>query len=235
MTFHTKKTNLEKQRGVTLLLSLLILGSITVIIFGIAAVTMNEIKTSSDLGRTEPAITAASASTEDSLYLLVRGLGTLASCSSPTIDNSFGNGASTSTCADYYYSNPYSFSLTSLGSQYFYLYNPTNQTGNPGYTAVSLTMTNGNTAQVWFCGFSVSNCGAGAANYTLSTGSPTVNISGLDPTQRYTLVVKNTDSANSEVFSLTGTPQGLPSGVTTIKSTGSFRGTTRKIQTTVPQ
>lgn len=225
----------ENQAGVTLLLSILILGAIMIIIFAVSAITINELKTSGDLTRTEPAITAAGASTEDSLFLAVRGLGTVPDCTAPTIDNSFSNGVVTSTCADYYFSNPYSFVLGSLAQRFFYLYNPADQTVNPGYTGVSITMSNGTAASVWFCQFSVGSCGSGAPTYTLTSGAPTANISGLDPAQKYTLVITNSNSTDSETFSMTGTPRGLPSGITTIQSTGSFRGATRKIRTTVPQ
>lgn len=233
---NNKNLNTEnRQSGVTLLLSILILGAIMIIIFAVSAITINELKTSGDLTRTEPAITAAGASTEDSLYLAVRGLGTVPDCTSPIVDNSFINGAITNTCADYYYSNPYSFVLASLAQNSFYLYNPADQTVNPGYTGVSVIMSNGTVASVWFCQFSVSSCGSGAPTYTLTSGSPSVNISGLDPAQKYTLIITNTNSTDSETFSMTGVPRGLPSGITVIQSTGSFRGATRKIRTTVPQ
>lgn len=61
------------QQGVTLLLALLALSAIMAIAFSLAAVLLVEIKVSGDLLRTEPAIYAASAVTEEALFTVRRG------------------------------------------------------------------------------------------------------------------------------------------------------------------
>ena len=231
-----KKFRGNPQAGVTLLLTILILGTITITVFSVAAITLNEIKTSSDLGRSEPAITAAEATTEDYLYMLEQTVGSPAtSCTFPSVDSTFANGVSTAACADYYFSNPYSFSLAGSGEQDFYLYDPANQNNPPGYTSVSITMNSGNAADVWLCDFSTSNCTSGSPTASLTNGSATVNFNSLDPASKYIIIIQNNAGPAVDSFTISSAPNGLPSGITTVKATATNKGVTRKIQTTVPQ
>ncbi len=231
---HKLNNGKRKQEVVTLLLAILILSAITAIVFSIAAIAVNEIKTSSDLTRTEPVLTAAEAVAEDSLFKLVRGLGTVSACTSP--GSTVVAGVTVTTCASYYLDNPYSFSLAADDQRDFYLYNPTDQAQAPGYTQVSVQITSGSTGTIYFCTAEVSNCIATPeATQTISMAGPTTwTSSPLTTTQQYQLMVVNGAGGTSS-YSVTGSPNGLPAGTTTIQDSGKNQGVTRKLEITVPQ
>lgn len=226
----------EKERGITMLLSILILASLSVMVFSLASIVINEIRTSGDLIRTEPNIVAAQAATEDGLYLAMRGLGSLNACSPTPAPVIYSNGVSVVTCADYYYPNPYDFNLSASSRQDFYLYDPVNQLNNPGYTGVSVNLTSGYGGTVYLCNFNITDCVGGpyVATYSLSPLTPSWSYNALDPALKYQLVIVNSASGLTS-YRASGTPFGLPSGVTTIKATASSGGLTRKLQTTLAQ
>lgn len=237
MTFQqAHKLNMKgkSEEGVTLLLAILVLSAITAIVFSIAAIAINEIKTSSDLTRTEPVLSAAEAVAEDSLFKLVRGLGSVSGCISPSSTTIAG--VTVTTCASYYLDNPYSFNLAADAERDFYLYNPTDQTQPPGYTQVSVQITSGSTGTVYFCAASVANCIATPdATQTISVAGPTTwTSSALTTTQQYQLMIVN-GSGGISGYTVTSTPNGLPAGTTTIQDSGKNQGVTRKLQITVPQ
>lgn len=237
MTYQANKNIVrEKERGITMLLAILILASLSVMVFSLASIVINEIRTSGDLIRTEPNIVAAQAATEHGLYLAMRGLGSLNACSPVPTPVVFSNGVSVSTCADYYYPNPYDFNLGAGSRQDFYLYDPINQSNNPGYTGVSATLTSGYGGTVYLCNFDITDCVAGphVATYSLSPLTPNWSYNALDPALKYQLIIVNSASGLTS-YRASGTPLGLPSGVTTIKATASSGGLTRKLQTTLPQ
>jgi Tfp pilus assembly protein PilX len=233
----TKKTlqsNQEDQRGITLLLSILILSAMTAIVFSVAAVALNEIRTSGDLIKTEPVIQASQALAEDGLFRTVRGYSALADCSGASVTTL--NGVSVSTCASYYYTSPYNFNLSQNARRDFYLYNPTDQNANPGYTSASVTITSGSTGTIYFCPLDTQDCVATpSATQGVNTAGPaTWNSGGLNPAQKYQLIIIN-GAGSAASYSVTTSPTGLSSGTTTMINQGSKQGVTRKIQTVVPQ
>jgi hypothetical protein len=70
MTYHNMPTFTHRQSeaGVSLLLSVLLLAAISAIVFSLAGIVFVEIKSSSDVLRTEPALYAVLGLTEESLY-----------------------------------------------------------------------------------------------------------------------------------------------------------------------
>jgi hypothetical protein len=64
----------NKQSGVTLLLSVLILAAITAIAFSLAAIILVEVRSSGDVTRTEPALYAAQAITEEAFFKYQRSV-----------------------------------------------------------------------------------------------------------------------------------------------------------------
>jgi len=64
----------KKQNGVTLLLAILILAAITAIAFSVAAIILVEIRSSGDVTRTEPALYAAQAVTEEAFFKYARNV-----------------------------------------------------------------------------------------------------------------------------------------------------------------
>ncbi|MBU6447920.1 hypothetical protein KGQ24_03730 [Patescibacteria group bacterium] len=238
MTLHSKiKSNKTRksEEGVTLLLAIMILAAITAIVFSIATISLNEIRTSSELTKTEPVITADGALAEDQLFRTVRGLGTVASCTSPSITTV--NSVKVTSCAGYYLDNPYAVSLAASAEKDFYLYNPVTQGGNPGYTSVGVQLTSGVSGTVYLCTFDVANCvsNPNVDSRTLSSAGTTSWTSpALDPATQYQLIIVN-GAGGTATFSVTSSPTGLPAGVTTIDNSGTSNGVTRKIEVTVPQ
>lgn len=226
----------NKERGITLQLAILVLAAVSAIVFSVAAITANEIRTSNDLTRTEPAITVAEAGAEDVLYYQIRGLGGYSTnCSAPSTATL--SGVSLSYCSNPYLSNPYNFAFSGpSGEKDFYLYNPSSSGGAPGYTNISITLNSGISGTANICSWQATNCAttADVASLTFTTGQ--TKSQALDPnaTTGYQIIFLNTN-ASSDAFSVTTTPTGMPSGTATIQTTGSNNGVTRKLQTILPQ
>ncbi len=70
--FFEKCAYRSKEQGVTLLLSILVLSSITSVAFSLAAVTLIEVRTSGDVLRTEPVYYSDQGIAEEAVYLLKR-------------------------------------------------------------------------------------------------------------------------------------------------------------------
>ncbi|MBI3231956.1 MAG: LamG domain-containing protein [Candidatus Doudnabacteria bacterium] len=66
-------SSIKREEGVTLLLSILVLSAIMAIAFSLATILLVEVRVSGDLLRTEPAIYAANAVTEEALFTVKRG------------------------------------------------------------------------------------------------------------------------------------------------------------------
>jgi len=239
--FPANKINWKNdQRGVTLLLSILVLSALTSIVFSVAAIAVNETRVSGDLLKTEPAITAAEAGTEDLLYYAVRGVGTYSTdCTAPTISTL--NGVQLSICANPYLANPYQFTVGPKvglvnGERDFFLYNPITQGGAPGYTNISINLISGVSATVDICTWANTNC-VGApdvVSLALTTGQTKAQVLDPNTATGYQVIFLNANST-SDGFSVTTTPNGIPSGTSTLEATGANKGVTRKIQTILPQ
>lgn len=231
-----KKLNWRKdQRGVTLLLAILVLSAVTAIVFSVAAIAVNETRVSGDLLKTDPAITAAEAGTEDLLYYAVRGVGSYSSdCSAPSTSTL--NGVTLSLCANPYLSNPVQITIPPNSEKDLFLYNPLVQGGAPGYTNLALTLVSGVVVTGDLCSWTSQNCKTAPdiVSGTVTTGN-TGSIA-LNPNQPngYQLILVNTNTT-SDVVNIVTAPTGLPSGTVTLEATGSNNGVTRKIQTILPQ
>jgi len=223
------------QRGVTLLLAILVLSAVTAVVFTVAALALNETRTSGDLIKSEPAITAAEAGTEDVLYYAVRGLGGYSTnCTTPTTTTV--NAVTLSYCLNPYLVDPYQFTVNANTQKNFFLYNATSQGAAPGYTNVSVTLNSGISGTVYICSWTNQNCSGSPDVATLTPTTGQTQNSALNPNQSigYQIIFSNTNITN-DVFTVTTTPNGMPSGTATIEVTGSNNGVTRKIQTILPQ
>ena len=238
MTFHVRNNikNRRDQAGVTLLLAVLMLGAITTIVFGIAAFTLNEIRSSAEVSRSAPSITGAQAVAEENLFMGIRGIGTLPDCQNPD-RQVLVNKVVVSSCASYYEVNPYSLTMSADQRVDFYMVNPSDQELPPGYTELAVSMNNADgEGRVYFCELQIADCVAGphistavlneVFGYTWSSGP-------LDPSTEYQLAMVNIFDATP--YTIVSAPNGLPSGFTTIENTGTHQGTTRKLRTTFPQ
>lgn len=245
MSKHRRKINKvlagsdKSQRGVTLLLTLMILAAISAIVFSISIITLNEVKTSSDEINSEPAITAAEGKAEDMLYTDIRGLDT--SCTGTPLNETFPSSGVRSTFENsYYYPGTYNVTVPASSSLALYLYDPC-LPGNPAhYTSIMVQLGIPGNANVALCSWALATCQTSpdVASDALSAGQSTPAYS-LDPSSQYQLILTNTTAA-PESFGLTTTSDtpaivtGMPAPFITIITTGSLGGVTRKIQTLLP-
>ena len=245
----------DRQAGVTLLLTILLLAALSTIVFSLAAVSLNEVRTSSDVTISEPVITADEAVNEDVMFAVVWGKGSVsATCATPSAF-SFPNGNNGTVlvngCTASYLNNPYTLSgLAANAAQSYVLYNPAdisgtncpnNGTNCPGYTSIRITQNTGTSSNIYLCLWATVGCNPNTdfAPSALSAGAswPTAGPQVLDPNQRYQLVILN--GATVADFSIAtttndGTNHGLPSGTTVSNVTGTSEGITRRLQSTVP-
>ncbi len=239
----TSRPTRRGQEGVTLLLTLMIMAALSAIVFSISAIALNEVRTSKSESGSEPAITAAQGEAEEQLFTNVRGLNT--SCASAGSEVFSSSGANTSFTTSYYYNGAYNFSIPSGGEQDFYLYNPCNQALAPGYTSVTIQeqSTSVGTATVHLCSWTNTDCkdNGDLASQSLSPGgSVSFGRGTISTNTQYVISVIYSVSSSSGVFSISAASRntlqnGIPSNQVTIITTGSKDGTTRKLQTEVPQ
>ena len=83
MKNNNMQKNTESQRGVTLLLAILVLSAISAISFSLAAVVLVEIRASGDLQRTEPALYATQGVIEQAIFKVQRDVPDAQMCFDP--------------------------------------------------------------------------------------------------------------------------------------------------------
>jgi hypothetical protein len=216
----------RSQSGVTLLLSIIVLASITAISFSIATIMLVEIRTSGDLLKTEPAISAAEALGEEALFKIKRNL------SSYTYSSQVGT-ISVSTPTESLYNDPIqqdkilptSYSFTNTVNHYTF-YDPTDISGGSGYSKLRLTYIDtghSDNLSVYICQYdpinatiegdiepvcsdpSVSNSYwlVGGNNVTVT---PTTDVENrewiLDPAKQQELILVNTSGSNTIYFQI---------------------------------
>jgi hypothetical protein len=186
----------DKESGVTLLLSLLILSAITAIAFSLATIMFIEIRSSGDLQRTEPALFATQGILEEAIFKIKRNVSEIPETGCAT--NLFAldctvNGVSVQTTIDSYREPVLNESILSTATDYivtkhaYYLINPDDPysdvdgNGSPdgGYARLILTNT-GSGAQanleVAICRIDDSDC-----INTNGTFTPGIEDIGPDP------------------------------------------------------
>jgi hypothetical protein len=228
----------RSEKGVTLLLTLMILAAISAIVFSISVIALNEVKTSSDEINSEPAITGAEAMAEQMLYDNIRGLNS--SCTGTPLNESLpSSGVSTTFINSYYYPGTYIATVAANSSQSLYLYNPCLPGSDPDYTDISVQMGIPGSGEVSICTWNVSNCQASpdVNGFSLSAGQ-TQDTPNLITNMQYQIILANT-TGSPESFGLTTNstnPEitGIPAPIVTIITTGSLGGVTRKLQTLLP-
>lgn len=243
-----KKFLKNSQRGVTLLLSLLVMAAILTIVLATSTIVFNEIKTSYDLTKSQPAITGAEAGVENAFYYIMRGYRGVRDCyqDPPADPVTLGNGVQLTSCASPYYPNPYTFNLPAGQNQRdIYLYNPRTpeQDTDIGYNGFTARLNSGASVTVFKCEYT-SPCTLSNIIGTLpdqTTGARRLSFE-LDPRQRWHIMISNnsTDTAaNVTVLATTDpgitNPLGIPTETTVIITTGSIGGVKRTIQSTLPQ
>lgn len=223
------------QSGVTLVISIILLASVTFISFALSTLILREIGAARLILRTEPAISGANAGGEVAIYRLFRESGNVAATGG-TLSQS---GAVYDIVADLY-DNPYLFSIPPNKTISVGLYdpeNPNNQvtgygsvtiTNNAGGSTIRISLVSWSDPGTELCGLTIS---AGAAPYTCPS------LSSLD--DRYLLTIENIPgcpacNATGQVRALDdGTPpqpKGVPSDSPTLQVTGTSGEVERKIE-----
>jgi hypothetical protein len=233
------------QEGVTLLLTLMIMAALSAIVFSISAIALNELHTADNELSSEPAITAAEGVAEEQLFLNERAVNT--ACNTSGSEQFTQSGVSTTYLNSFYNNGAYNFGVSPNAEQDFYLYNPCNQGSNtaPGYTSVTLQLQNGASASatVSLCTWGNTNCSGNPdiTSRTLSPGGTVTFDSGvINPNNQYVIAVNYGNGSASGNFSIQTTSNnanitGIPASSVTIITTGSKNGSTRKLQTQLPQ
>lgn len=240
------------QSGITLLLTILILAALSTIVFGLAAVTINEVRTSAGTTISEPVITADEAVNEDAMYALVRGSskGSVSgNCGSPS--TFLVNGVSVAACTAVYSPSPYTFNVGANVNKNFLFFNPSDWQGTscaggsgtscPGYTSITVHENSGPSTNVYLCNWATVGCDP-ANDYgstSLSSGG-TWTSGALSGASQYQLVVDNSGGGSAGNFTMSTTTTtspayGPPSGTNNVTVSGTESGITRKIQSTAPQ
>lgn len=219
------------QSGITLVLAIIMLFSVTFISFMLSTIIIREIKTARLILKTEPAISAANSGGEVGLYQFLGGTGGVNTTGS-LVESS----ATYQVVADLY-DNPYNFSLNveSAAVVKVPLYdaeNPDNQ--NADYGSVTIKNISGWPIKVeifsWsdpanaFC---QSPAIVGGGEYTCSA------LNRLD--DRYLLVINLIPGAKDAIGQITATnnagqPKGLPSDSPTLMVTGTNGDVQRKLE-----
>ncbi len=250
-----KNNNTFKQAGITLLLSILVLASIMAISLSLASITFLEIRSSSDLQKTEPAFYSAETGTEESLYATRRQI------SNTTFETNSVNGISiTSTTQKI--NNPIfqdkvlqtSNSYTNTANKYE-LYNINNfysPSSGGDYSKINITFLNTGTTgylNVYDCNYNPQ----GEYNCDSSTSSNVTAYPPLQPGQTDTISLPATATNNRLIIYAyytsatayinvetygTGsnqTPKGMPlTGSVNVDIAAAGSSLTREIQVNIP-
>jgi hypothetical protein len=232
----------NSEKGVTLLIAILVMSGLALISLSVAAFTIQEIRASRAVAITEPAIAAAETVGEQSLWAIKRGA-TLATCPSQT-SASLGNGALANACQSF---GAATFNVSSNTSP-FYLYDPNDMAGdidllNYPYTWLSINQTSGS-FQVLINVVRLD--GTLVSDTTVSPGNTTtINIPAVSPGSEGRMKV--TLSSSSPAGVTVNTNQGMPSfatinaggcaskGVVVDCNNASQELFSRRINITVPQ
>lgn len=219
------------QRGVTLLLSVLLLSAITTIAFSLAVVGFAEITTSNDLFQTEPIFYYSLGVAEEGTYALKRGVAAVKSSLGSECDTNFvnytvgtGSNVSSKTKVCNFNSNT-NVEVAVPQNNYnsavrLYAYDPNaNNTSSSGYTSLTFrkTSNNGGSVQLYICPLSV-DCadptppsnqitGWSPAGTTLAYGAPAY--SAPSPTVPSEIVLINS-TGPKEYVEVVSAPKGLP-------------------------
>ncbi len=144
LTAHNMRIN-KKHPGVTLLIALLILSTILAVSFSLATILLAEARNSGDLLRTEPALYADNAISEEAIFNVSRNTGVTSYSSSvgPISVTSSSTPLNDPVQEVKIISSNTAFGCT---SNCYVLYNPGNPYGSGGYSRIQVTFLNTNTS-----------------------------------------------------------------------------------------
>lgn len=226
--------NLKEQQGVTLIISLVLLASVSFVTFAISTLILREIAGARLILQTEPAISGANSGGEIALFRLARGSGNIDSSGSLLASN-----ANYQIVSDLY-DDPFPFSIASGGELRVSLYDasdPNNLSANFG----SVTVTNNPSGQsnplklqiFSFGDLTTGLCGT-TGGATIGTGQSLVCATLNSADDRYLLILtptgNNSASGQIQTTNNQGASRGVPSIFPELEITGTRGNVQRKIQ-----
>ena len=227
-------------RGITLIIALMILSLTTAVSFAMAALTLREIQSSRQLANSEPAIVSAEAGAETAMFFRIRKLPTYTNACPALSSQTFPSGSTSFGFCNDYYDNPYIFGTSSSQNEVVLLYDPVNGTNQAaGYTSISVTATSTTNFvnQMQLKAYdvnesSVPSCGTNPVCSTFSV--PGTGSISLDPAKSYAIFLVPVTSGGVSGF-ITGRDAGgniigLPSKSPRISSTGYKSTILRKLE-----
>ncbi len=235
----TQKIKINSQAGVSLLLAVLVLASITAISFSLATIVFIEIRSSSDFVRSERALYSAYAITEEALFKYSRnidfdyldGLGEL-------------NGVELSAEDQLESLSPLIDAVSASSSKQYDLVDATNPNGPAGYKRIKLVHSSQAGGELNYVLWSIDP--TGTEGPTLISQDPLPDYGdffedqNLDINMQYQLDVTNNSGQDITINLYTYGPtvdesKGLPNiGQTYVDITASYLGLTRKYQAVIP-
>lgn len=236
----------DRQRGVTMLLAILVLSAITAVSFSLATIMFIEIRTSGDIFRTEPTLYASQAITEEALFKVKRAAPVIYTTCLPQATPCTGIVLNNPPPAVQSYSPAPFIEIISPGANKIHqIVDPTNVFGGGGYGKLIVTFLNpGPTLSVTVIVDQInpvtgSRVGAFGA---ISLSSNTPWSLALDPVMQYELNIQNPSSTTSvtvsvDTYAANGTTrQGLPYiGQTVLDIVAAYSGLTRKYEVKIPE
>lgn len=229
--------NSRWQFGVTLILAVVILASVSVISFSLGGLVLREISSSRQLAQSEPVIISAEAGGESALFFRIRKLSAYSQICPAASQQTLSSGAQFAVCSDLY-DNPYIFA-TSFDKVEVVVLDKPEDPGNPAadYGSVTITATSGTAVLLKAEAFDLNS--PSAPPLTATIGVPGSGTLSLDPAKSYALFLYPCGSppcsSGNVSGSITGTasdgsPKGIPSKSPTIESTGSRGELIRKLE-----
>lgn len=220
----------KSQSGVTLIIALVMLASVTFISFSISTIIIREIGSARLVLKTEPAISGANAGGEVGLYQLLRQTGQITS--GDTLSTSGAQFQVTTKL----YDNPYPFSIPAGSTLSVALYDATNF-NNPAADYGSVTITNNEAGsnpikvQIYSFGDLVNP----VCEYNLGLGQnsvPPCQLTSADDRYRIVITPNGGQNAAGQITTTdnNGAPKGVPSNNPSISVTGLNGEVQRKIQ-----
>lgn len=225
-------SNRQNQSGVTLVVAIVMLASVTFISFLLSSIILREIFGARLIIRTEPAISGANAGGEIGLYQLLRTTGSITSGGS--LQQS---GTNYQVTADFY-DDPYPFAVTSGNKGQITLYDPADPSNSAAnYGSVTIINNSSPTSNPFkveiysFADLTVKICGTPVTvGVSQSFSCNTLNSSD----DRYLLVISPTGNNNVSGQVTTtdnnGIPKGVPSNNPELEVTGINGNVQRKIR-----
>lgn len=221
----------QGQKGVTLIIAVVMLASVTFVSFALSSVIIREIRVARILLKTEPAISGANSGGEENLYRFIRKQGLVTSGSLP-------QSAVNYQVTPDFFDNPYNFTIAANSFGRIALYDPENPT-NPAANYGTIRIVNNGPSisrPILYQVYSLGNLSTAICSGTVgvSQTSPVCNLNSADDRYIVDLQLSGFGSGGASgsitVMDNGGNPKGAPADVPKMEVLGSVGEVRRKIE-----